>query len=281
MNNNYYNKLMIMDDQTLDKIKYFEKQVDDFNIEQVTLDSILNYKSFFDNINKYILARCWQSFSIDLEKLNLSGYDIDIDNSLYKEKPKNAILLVKNKVSSMKRIENDNFKLTKLKQLDVELSRLYIKHEDLEEELDESFNHIYNKYDEKFEWLDNNEEFIKISELLEKISKEICDGVKKHINQKKEFYLEYFKQSFKLNSDKELNINSELYASNFIKNYILNNFNDIFNAACLDVMELNKITDTEQIKKIIKIYYDYTKQTTKMMLSLDDIDYRLKMANVK
>jgi len=89
-------------------------------------------------------------------------------------------------------------------------------------------------------------------------------------------YKEYFKQQFENVGNRPININTELYINNFIKNYILNNFNDIFNQISLDVIELNDIKDEDEIKKIISLYYDYTKQNTKLMLSLFDIENRIK-----
>ena len=74
-----------------------------------------------------------------------------------------------------------------------------------------------------------------------------------------------------------MSTNSELYICNFIKNYILNNFGPIFNQVCLDVLELNGIKDEKEIKQIIGLYWDYTKLNTKLMLSLNDIDKRIKM----
>ena len=270
-----------MDPQTKNTIQDLKNKVENFKIEKVTLDSILEYKSLFDSINKYILVKCWDSFKKDLNNLELDNYGIKIESNIYTEKPKNAILLIKDKITSLKRIETNETTLSNLTKLNVELTKLYVKYEDLEEELDESFHELYNMIDEKFEWLEEDEEFIQISELLEKISQEIYKGVENHVNQKRQFYLEYFSETFKKQANKDVNINSEIYVSNYIKNCILNNFNDIFNAACLDVMELNNIKDQDQIKKIINLYYDYTKQTTKLMLSLNDIDYRIKMYESK
>jgi hypothetical protein len=99
-----------------------------------------------------------------------------------------------------------------------------------------------------------NEEFIKLTELLEKISNEICEGVLRFIDQKKEFYKEYLK-GYDL-----------IYIKNYTRAYLLHNFNDIFNQACLDVLDQNNIKDEQQIKTIISLYYDYTKSYTKTLL---------------
>ena len=102
-----------------------------------------------------------------------------------------------------------------------------------------------------------------------KIQTEICDGISKHIDNKRKFYEEYFSENFKLFSNKTMSYNSEMYITNFIKNYI-------FNEICLDVLESNKITNEDDIKKIISLYYDHTKLTAKLLLTVNDIDKRLQ-----
>jgi hypothetical protein len=101
----------------------------------------------------------------------------------------------------------------------------------------------------------------------------------KYVEDKSKFYKEYFDTKFKNEADHEMSSNSEIYVINFIKNYILNNFDSIFNQICLDVLESKGITNEDDIKNIIKLHYTYTKQTTKLMLALNDIELRMKIVN--
>ena len=74
------------------------------------------------------------------------------------------------------------------------------------------------------------------------------------LDQKKQFYKEYMK-GYDL-----------IYIKNYTRSYLLHNFNNIFNEACLDVLDQNNIKDEDQIKAIISLYYDYTKSYTKILL---------------
>jgi hypothetical protein len=182
--------------------------------------------------------------------------DIIVDSNIkdIKEYPKNIINIFKDTISEMQKIEKNQDKLNELNKLHIILLKEQIEQEDKQEELEAKINYLYELMDEKFEWLDDNEEFIKLTELLEKISNEICEGVLRFIDQKKEFYKEYLK-GYDL-----------IYIKNYTRAYLLHNFNDIFNQACLDVLDQNNIKDEQQIKTIISLYYDYTKSYTKTLL---------------
>jgi hypothetical protein len=66
---------------------------------------------------------------------------------------------------------------------------------------------------------------------------------------------------------------------NYIKSYILKNFGGMFNQVCLDVLESNGITEESDIKKVIALYYDYTKQMVKLYFAINEIDMRSEMYN--
>lgn len=261
------------------KLKQIENEINLFNVKQVNLDTILQIKQLSDQVKKLENEMLWDFFKSDIESLELGKFNIKLDSSIQykKEVPKNVILKIKEAVNSTKRLDKDEIKIKEYTDFSIELSKLYIKHEDYQEEVDDKTLYLYNLIDEKFGWLDDNKEFIKISELLDKVSKEICDGVSKHVENKRKFYEDYFQENFKNLAFNNMSTNSELYVCNFIKNYILNNFGPIFNQVCLDVLELNGINDEKDIKKIIGLYWDYTKTNTKLMLTLNDIDKRIKM----
>lgn len=230
------------------KLKEFENKINEFNITTINFDSIVKLKQLNDSIINYHNELLWINFNKDIKEL--SSFNIEINILDKKENPKNILLNIINKVKSNKNINTSK------------LYNLYFFYEDLHDEYESKLKYLFDMIDEKFNWLDDNEEFIKITDFLDKISEEICDGVIKHINQKKEFYEEYFKTTFIETSIED----SDECIINFVKNYILNNYNIIFNQVCLDVLELNGIKDEEQIKQIITLYYDYTKQITKNKL---------------
>ncbi len=262
----------------------FEDAINSLIIEDVNLTSILELKKLSTNITKYEKLYLWKPFlnqydeiSSRFEKINIP---VDPNMKDLKEYPKNIILIMKETVSSALKVESNQEKINQLKKLDVDLTKLYIQQEDFQEAVQDKTSYLFEAIDYKFEWLDESEDFEKIAELLEKISKEICDGVVKFVEEKRQFYSDYFEESFKkeTNQNKPIGYNSKIYVNNFIKSYLLTNFNDIFNQACLDVLDQNNIKDENQIKQIIELYYDYTKNSTKLMLSLTDIDHRINSA---
>lgn len=271
------------------KLKEIENDINFFHdtlinkyekVKQVDIDTVLQIKELSDKIKKLENEILWDFFKSDLESLELSKFNIKLYSSIQdkKEIPKNIILKIKEAVNSTKKLIKEETKISEYTDFGIELSKLYIKHEDYQDDIEDKTLYLYNLIDDKFNWLDENEEFIKISELLDKISKEICDGVLKHVEDKRKFYAEYFQGNYRNLADGNMSINSELYVCNFIKNYILSNFGPIFNQVCLDVFELNEIKNENEIKKIIGLYWDYTKSKTKLMLTLNDIDKRIKMS---
>lgn len=263
------------------QLKNFEDSINNYEINDVNLNSILGLKKLSDNITKYEKLMLWKEFlpkfkdiTGRFEKLNIL---VDTNLKDFREYPKSIILIMKESISSALRVESNKEKIDELTTLNVDLTREYIEQEDNQEDLQILTLYLFDLIDEKFEWLDENEEFNIISELLEKISKDICDGVVKFIDEKRKFYSDYFEESYKKETkeEKPIGFNSKIYVNNFIKSYLLSNFNDIFNQACLDVLDQNNIKDQDQIKQIIELYYDYTKDSTKLMLSLTDIDHRI------
>ncbi len=268
----------------VDKLKEIEEQINRFNMDSINIKSILEFKNLHNLITNYELEVQWKEFNIELENLILNHLDklnIKLESNMWEptEKPKNQILLLKEKVLALMKVELDKTKIDTFKNLNIVLSNLYIKYEDLEEEISLQTNYLYDYIDNKFEWLDENPEFIQICELLDNISNEIFKNVLKYVEDKSKFYKEYFDTKFKNEADHEMSSNSEIYVINFIKNYILNNFDSIFNQICLDVLESKGITNETDIKNIIKLHYSYTKQNTKLMLALNDIELRMKIVN--
>ena len=298
MEQSYHN----FEQQFEQQFEKFKDSISNYEIKEVNLNSILGIKKLSDNITKYEKLVLWKNFSDQYDNiiLQFKKLNIPVDSNIkdFKEYPKNIILIMKEtihstikiesnkeiesnkniesnkEIESNKNIESEQLKSTKINELiklNVDLSREYIKQEDDQEDLQDKTCYLFSSIDEKFEWLDDNEDFIKISDFLEKISEEICNGVIKFIEEKRQFYSDYFEESFK----NETNYNSKIYVNNFIKSYLLSNFNDIFNHACLDVLDQNNIKDEEQIKQIIDLYYDHTKDSTKIMLTLTDIDHQI------
>jgi hypothetical protein len=260
------------------KLKDIENQILNFVIDQVNLDVVIKIKELSENIKKIEKNIMWEYFQPDLDSLPLDDFDIILDPSMYKkEYPITIIKMIKEAICSTCRMLSDQNKIKSYKDFNVELSKLYIKHEDYQDYIEDETYYLYDLIDDKFKYLDDNQEFIKISDLLDKIAKEICQNVSNHVESKRKFYEEYFKENFSNIANKSMSTNSELFVDNFIKNYILRNFGIIFNQVCLDILELNGIKEPTDIKKIVGLYYDYTKQTTKFMLSLNDIDKRIKM----
>jgi hypothetical protein len=251
----------------MEELKQFEDLINNYEIKEVNMNSILGMKKLADSINNFEKKILWKDFENKFNSIiqKFIELDIIIDPSLkdIKEYPKNIIIIMKDTIFNYIKKDLYKNKLEELNKIHTDLIKEYIEQEDKQEEIEASTNYLYDLIDEKFDWLDDNEEFNNISELLEKISKEICEGILKYIDRKKQFCSEYYKEY------------DELYVKNFIKSYILHNFNDIFNQACLDVLDQNNIKDEDQMKLIISLYYDYTKSTTKMMLTLDDYNFRM------
>lgn len=261
-----------------DNIKQYESKIDVL----IDINYVLKIKLLADDIRQYELGVCWEYFESDIKSFDLDKKleenNIKLSSDIFdkKESPKNIILMIKNVVNTHKKIiEGEDRK--ELDDFNVELSKLYIKHEDYQDEIEDKTTYLYELIDTTFSWLDDNEEFIKITDLLDKICNEICDYMTKHIGHKRTFYEEYFNQKFQEASNNLPGVKIELYVSNFIKHYLFINFNAIFNQICLDVLESNGITDETHIKNIITLYYDYIKQNTKLMMSLYDIDKRMKI----
>ena len=80
--------------------------------------------------------------------------------------PKNIILKIKEAVKSTKRLTKDENQIKEYDNFNVELSKLYIKHEDYQDDIEDKTLYLYNLIDDKFSWLDENEDFIKITELF-------------------------------------------------------------------------------------------------------------------
>lgn len=261
------------------KLKDIENEINNLIVDKVTIDSILQIKELSEKIKKLERVMYWIYFTPDLDSIDLTKYNLKLDSSVFdkKENPVHIIRLIKDAVISTARTLENTDQVKLYKDFNIELSKLYIKHEDYQEEIEEKTYYLYEMIDEKFSYLDEDPEFIRISELLDKIAKEVFEKVSAHIENKRKFYEDYFKENFNKLSNNTMSTNSELFVDNFIKNYILKNFGQIFNQVCLDVLELNGIKEENEIKKFISLYYDYTKQITKLMLSATDIDKRIKM----
>ncbi len=264
-------------------LKSLEHEIKLFKMEEVSLDSVLKFKNLSNNIENKIKLLLWENFNTNINLLKLSDYQIEIDNKLMdtKEYPTSIILAIRQKVAAMIKIEQDESKKEKLNKLKTTLDNLYIQYEDAQDELQTETNYLYDLIDEKFSWLDEDEEFIAIAELLEKISQEICGKIKSHIKEKHKFYSDYVETIYKLETtqSESMSAYSKLYVENYIKTYIINNFGGMFDQICFDVLEANGITDESSIKKFISIYYDHTKQVVKLYFALNEIDARTDMFN--
>ncbi len=264
-------------------LKSLEHEIKLFKMEEVSLDSVLKFKNLSNNIENKIKLLLWENFNTNINLLKLSDYQIEIDNKLMdtKEYPTSIILAIRQKVAAMIKIEQDESKKEKLNKLKTTLDNLYIQYEDAQDELQTETNYLYDLIDEKFSWLDEDEEFIVIAELLEKISQEICGKIKSHIKEKHKFYSDYVETIYKLETTQteSMSAYSKLYVENYIKTYIINNFGGMFDQICFDVLEANGITDESSIKKFISIYYDHTKQVVKLYFALNEIDARTDMFN--
>ncbi len=264
-------------------LKSLEHEIKLFKMEEVSLDSVLKFKNLSNNIENKIKLLLWENFNTNINLLKLSDYQIEIDNKLMdtKEYPTSIILAIRQKVAAMIKIEQDESKKEKLNKLKTTLDNLYIQYEDAQDELQTETNYLYDLIDEKFSWLDEDEEFIAIAELLEKISQEICGKIKSHIKEKHKFYSDYVETIYKLETtqSESMSAYSKLYVENYIKTYITNNFGGMFDQICFDVLEANGITDESSIKKFISIYYDHTKQVVKLYFALNEIDARTDMFN--
>ena len=227
-----------------------------------------------DNLQKFEWSTLWAFFQPDLdlfllESLELlESFNIKLESIIEicknkKDSPIIVIHQIKKLISSAKLLtENPNSKL--LDKIDVALTKLYIKHEDYQEDIETKTLYLYNLIDDNFGWLDTNPEYISLTDFIDKISNEIYDNFEKYVDKKKQFYLEYFQEKCKQMEQS----NVKLFICNFTKNYILNNFGPVFDQICLDVLELNGIKDENEIKKIITLCYDHTKQNVKLLLEI-------------
>lgn len=260
-------------------LKSLEMDINNFKMNEITFETVLEYKKLANKISLIEKEFLWSIFNEKITTLNLQTYNIFLDAEIIdkNEYPKNIILLIREKVSSMIKIENDSEHKDNLDKLKIILSNLYIEFEDIQEDTQDKTNYLYTLIDEKFAWLDEDEEFIAIAEILEQISKEILRKIQTHIEEKRKFYIEYIETTYKLNTKEDITDYTKIYVTNYIKNYILKNFGGMFDQFCLDVLESNGISDEKNIKTIISLYYDYTKQIIKLFLSLNDIDIRINM----
>ncbi len=255
--------------------------ISNYKMVEVNLQSVLGFKKLSNSIELEIKRVLWDNFEYNLELLKLNDFSIKLDKELLdrNDYPKNIVLIIREKVYSVIKMEQDENTKIRLKKLVTNLENLYIEYEDAQEELEEKTNYLFNMIDEKFQWLDNDEEFEKIAELLEKISKEICDKIKTHIELKRKFYTEYVETTFKIKTDQDLSNYSKQYVNNYIKTYVLKNFGGMFDQICLDVIESNGITEQNDISSIIGLYYDYTKLMVKLYFAIDEIDMVTEMYN--
>lgn len=242
----------------MEELKQLEDSINNYQIIDINMNSILGIKKLADSLNDYEKHILWKDFETKFNSIIQKFIELDIivDSNIkdMREYPKNIVNVLKDTISELLKIEKNQNKLNELNKLHTIILKEHIEQEDKQEELDVKINYLYELIDEKFEWLDDNEDFIQLTELLEKISNEICEGVLRYVDQKKQFYKEYLKGY------------DTLYVKNYIRSYLLHNFNNIFNQACLDVLDQNNIKDEDQIKAIISLYYDYTKSYTKILL---------------
>jgi len=243
----------------MEEQKQLENSINTFCIKEVNMNSILAMKKLADNINDYEKKFLWKDFENKFNSIikRFIELDIIVDSNMKdsKEYPKNIVNIFKNIIYEMIKIEKNQDKLNKLNNLYTILLREYIDEEDKQEEFEDEIEYLYEILEKKFEWLEEDDDFIQLSELLDKISKEICEGVLRYVDQKKQFHKEYMK-GYDLT-----------YIKNYTRSYLLHNFNNIFNQACLDVLDQNNIKDEDQIKTIISLYYDYTKSSAKSLLN--------------
>jgi hypothetical protein len=260
-------------------LKSIEKAIGEFKMVEITLDSVLQFKNLSNKISIEEKRLLWENFPYNVSLLKLSEHGIVIDKELYdtNDYPKNIIMTIREKVSSVLKIETDDNKKENLNMLLANLSNMYIVYEDAQDELQNETNYLFEMIDEKFSWLDEDEEFILIAELLEKVSKEVCAKIQAHIEEKRKFYVDYIETTYKLNSGQDISFWSKNYVGNYIKSYILKNFGGMFDQVCLDVLDANGIKDESDIKKVISLYYDYTKQMIKIYFALNAIDMRTEM----
>lgn len=261
-------------------LKSIEKAIEEFRIVDITLDSVLQFKNLSNRISIEEKKLLWENFPYNISLLKLSEHGMEIDKELFdtNDYPINIIMTIREKVSSVLKIETDDNKKENLNMLLTNLSNMYIVYEDAQDELQNETNYLFEMIDEKFSWLDEDEEFIQIAELLEKISKEICDKIQSHIEEKRKFYVDYIETTYKVNSGQDISFWSKNYVTNYIKSYILKNFGGMFDQVCLDILDANGIKEESDIKKVISLYYDYTKQIVKIYFALNAIDVRTKMS---
>jgi hypothetical protein len=242
----------------MEELKQLEDSINNYQINEVNMNSVLGIKKLADSLNDYEKQFLWKDFETKFNSIIQKFIELDIivDSNIkdLREYPKNIVNILKDTISELLKIEKNQDKLNELNKLHTILLREHIEQEDKQEELEVKINYLYEMMDDKFEWLDDNEDFIQLTELLEKISNEICEGVLRYVDQKKLFYIEYLKGY------------DTLYIKNYVRSFLLHNFNNIFNEACLDVLDQNNIKDENQIKTIISLYYDYTKSITKTLL---------------
>jgi hypothetical protein len=242
----------------MEELKQLEDSINNYQMIDVNMNSILGIKKLADSLNDYEKHILWKDFETKFNSIIQKFIELDIivDSNIkdMREYPKNIVNVLKDTISELLKIEKNQDKLNELNKLHTIILKEHIEQEDKQEELDVKINYLYELMDEKFEWLDDNQDFIQLTELLEKISNEICEGVLRYVDQKKQFYKEYMK-GYDL-----------IYIKNYTRSYLLHNFNNIFNEACLDVLDQNNIKDEDQIKAIISLYYDYTKSYTKILL---------------
>lgn len=266
--------------------KDLEDQINNFKIYEVNFESVLKYKQL---INKIPLAEkefLWNQFTCDLELINFNDYSIAIEKKLFNKKdyPKYVIEILIGKVSVLLNNNTDSNFEEKLKELKIKLSNLYIKYEDLQDDIKSNTDYLYEIIENKFSWLDDDEEFEKIADLLESISLEICKKIQNQIDDKYKFYIDYINTTHTIKSNdsepSDLNIfDLKKSACSYIGNFISVNFTSMFDQICLDVLESNGITNEKEISTIIGIYYDYVKYTTKLYIALYEIKLREEMFN--
>jgi hypothetical protein len=210
--------------------------------QEATFQSVLELNKIISRVESWKIKIIWFNFKNDLKILGLQDVLTNCFDSISEVNPFALLApLIKNKHPQL-----------------AELSKLYIKYEDLNEELELSTFEFYNIIDERFAWDENNEEFIEIEQKLDKITEEIKDTIILYVKDKTKFYTDYYETIFKTHYS-TLNIDLKSYIDHFMKNYMLKNFREIYNYICLDVVKANNITDLTHISIIVEINYDHVK----------------------
>ena len=105
----------------MEELKQFTESINSYEIQQVDMNSILGIKKLADNINTFEKQYLWKDFETKFNSIIIKFIELDIfvDPNIkdIREYPKNIVIIMKDTIAEMQKIEKNQQKLEELKNL--------------------------------------------------------------------------------------------------------------------------------------------------------------------